>query len=321
MLTDHIRKSFGENGMALNPQSEAYLQWMAKEHVPPLSTLSPQEARVWDAKVVALLTKQTQWSGRIENWHVPTPAGEIPVRTYTPITHSSHLLLYFHGGGWVLGNLDQVEYPCRLLATRTERIVVSVDYRLAPENKFPSPVEDCFSVSKWIAENAGKIGANKEKMAVCGDSAGGNLAAVVCLMAKARHGPSIANQILIYPITDLSDKNYQDYPDEMSPALTKSDMNWFIKHYISRKEDMQNQYASPILGNELTDLPPTLFITAGYDILTKQCNAYANLLKSAAVRVNFAHYPGLVHGFFTLPGFFDDAHDAVDRIAEQLSSL
>lgn len=306
--------------MRIHPQAEALLQWMAKNHVPSLSTLSSEDARAWDARVVALLTKKSQWAGKIENMQVPGPNGDIAVRMYIP-SPNAHLLLYFHGGGWVLGNLDQVEYPCRLLATGTGRTVVSVDYRLAPENKFPSAVQDCYYVSKWMAENAENVGVLKEKMTVCGDSAGGNLAAAVCLMAKDRHEPSIASQVLIYPITDLSDPIYQDYPDELSPALTRADMNWFIGHYISRNEELHDQYASPISRTDLTGLPPALLITAEYDILTKQCNAYANRLKGAGVRVNFAHYARLVHGFFTLPDVFDDAHDAINRISKELSGI
>jgi len=310
-----------ESGMSgLHSQSEAYLEWMKKEKVPLLSGLSPEEARTWDARVAALLTKTSQWSGTIRNMRVQVPSGDLNVRVYVPNSHASRLLLYYHGGGWVLGNLDQVEYPTRLLATETDRIVVSVDYRLAPEHKFPSAVDDCYFVSKWFAENPDKIGATKEKMAVCGDSAGGNLAACVCLMAKDRHGPSIANQILIYPVTDLSDQNYKDYPDDLSPALTRADMNWFIRHYVSGSEDLWNQYASPILRDDLTELPAALIITAEYDILTKQCNAYADRLKRAGVRVKSINYPGLVHGFFTLPDVFDAAQDTATWIAKELAN-
>jgi acetyl esterase len=313
-------RQVSERGMALHPQAEAFLQCVVREQVPPVSTLSPEEARTWDAKMVALLTKRTQWAGRTESVQVPGPSGDIPVRKYIPILRTSQHLLYFHGGGWVVGNLDQVEYTCRLLATKTRRTVISVDYRLAPEYKFPAAVEDCYAVTKWVAENADGLGGKTDHLAVCGDSAGGNLAAAVSLMAADRRGPYIANQILIYPIVDLSDQNYRDYPDELSPALTKSDMNWFITHYISRNEDLQDQYASPILRHECAGLPHAFFITAEYDILTKQCNTYADRLKEAGVRVNYAHYAGLIHGFFTLPDAFDAAHDAVNRIAAELST-
>ena len=218
----------------------------------------------------------------------------------------------------MLGDLDQVDYPCRLLANKTGRIVVSVDYRLAPEYKFPAAPEDCYAVTEWVSENTHMLGGNAERLAVCGDSAGGNLAAAVSLMAKDRGASFITDQILIYPITDLSDQNYRDFPDNLSPALTKRDMVWFIKHYIARNEDLKNQYASPILRDPCTGLPTTLIITAEYDILSKQCNAYADKLKKAGVQVDSVHYTGLVHGFLTLPDVFDAAHDAVKRIAEKL---
>jgi acetyl esterase len=159
-----------------------------------------------------------------------------------------------------------------------------------------------------------------DRLAVCGGSAGGNLAAAVSLMARDRRGPHIENQILIYPVTDLSDQNFRDYPDDLSPALTRADMNWFISHYVSRNEDFQSPYASPILRQNCANLPNALFITAEYDILTRQCNAYANRLKEAGVRVNYAHYAGLIHGFFALPDAFDAAHDAMNRIANELST-
>lgn len=316
----YVARLLRERGMSLHPQAEAFLRWMAREHVPPLPTLSPEEARIWDEKVVALLTKGSQWAGRTESIQVPGPSGDVPVRIYIPVSKTLHLLVYFHGGGWVLGNLDQTDYPCRLLSTKTRRTVISVDYRLAPEHKFPAAVEDCYAVTKWVAENADRLGGKADRLAVCGDSAGGNLAAAVSLMAADRQGPYIANQILIYPVMDLSDQNYRDYPDELSPALTAGDMNWFICHYASRNEDLQNQYASPMLRHDCAGLPSALLITAEYDILTRQCNAYAGRLREAGVRVNYAHYAGLIHGFFTLPDAFDAAHDAMSRIANELTT-
>jgi len=306
--------------MALHPQAEAFLQSMAREHVPPLATLSPEEARIWDAKMVTLLTKKSQWTGRTESLRVPGPNGDITVRIYNPLSKTSQLLLYFHGGGWVLGNLDQVEYTCRLLSTKTRRTLVSVDYRLAPEHKFPAAVEDCYAVTKWVAENADRLGVKTDLLAVCGSSAGGNLAAAVSMMAMDRREPYIANQILVYPVTDVSDRNYRDYPDELSPALTRGDMNWFIRHYISREEDLQNQYAPPILRHDCAGLPSALLITAEYDILTRQCNAYADRLREAGVQVNCVHYAGLIHGFFTMPDAFDAAHDAMNQVANELST-
>jgi len=306
----------------LHPQASAYIDWTAKEHVPQLSALSPAQARIWDAKVTVLLTKGVEPVVKVEDMKVPSFGADIPIRLYTPKTRaSSVILLYFHGGGWVLGSVDQVDYPCRLLANKTQGTVVSVDYRVAPEHKFPVPLEDCYAGTKWVADNAKRLSGSGEHLIVCGDSAGGNLAAAVSLMAKDRGGPLIASQILIYPIVDLLDESYRDFPDKMSPALTKDDMIWFINHYKSRDDDLKNEYASPLRRADLTGLPSTLLITAEYDILTKQCNAYADKLRKAGVQVHSVHYPGLIHGFFTLPDMFDAAGDSMKRIAEELGSL
>jgi len=221
----------------------------------------------------------------------------------------------------VLGNVGQADYPCRLLANRTQRTVVSVGYRLAPEHKFPMPLDDCYAVTKWVAQNAESLGGCKEHLAVCGASAGGNLAAAVSLMAKDLGGPSIASQTLIYPVLDLLDDSYRDFPDNKSPALTKDDMRWFINNYKSGDDDLKNEYASTLRRGDLTGLPSAFLITAEYDILTKQCQAYADKLRKAGVQVHSAHYPGLIHGFFTLPDIFDAAEDSMRLIAAELTSL
>jgi acetyl esterase len=227
--------------------------------------------------------------------------------------------MYFHGGGWVLGNLDLVDLPCRLLANRTGRVVVSVDYRLAPEYKFPAAAEDCYAATKWVAENAEQFRGKDKAVAVCGDSAGGNLAAVVSLMARDRGVPTIRDQILIYPVTDLLDSNYKSFPDEQSPGLTRNDMQWFIDHYITKPDDAKNAYASPIVASDFSKLPRALVITAEYDILLKQCNSYSEKLRKAGVPVTSRNYEGAIHGFFTLPDAFDVSRDAVGKIAEALS--
>jgi acetyl esterase len=306
--------------MTLHPQAEAFLKRMMLEHVPTVSMLSPIEARKWDAKVTGFFTLSSEEVARVEDITVPGPGGRIPVRVYTPIGDISNLLMYFHGGGWVLGNLDLVDLPCRLLANRTGRVVVSVDYRLAPEYKFPAAVEDCYAATKWVAENADQFRGEEKSVSVCGDSAGGNLAAVVSLMARDRGVPTIGDQILIYPVTDLSDSNYKSFPDELSPGLTRSDMQWFINHYITKTDDATNPYASPIVTSDLGDLPPALVITAEYDILLKQCNSYSDRLRSAGVPTTSRNYEGAIHGFFTLPDAFDAGRDAVGKIAEALSS-
>jgi acetyl esterase len=305
--------------MALHPQAEAFLKRMMLEHVPTVSTLSPIEARMWDTKVTAFFTSTSEEVARVDNITVPGPGGPIPLRVYTPRGDVSNLLIYFHGGGWVLGNLDLVDLPCRLLANRTGRVVISVDYRLAPEDKFPAAAEDCYAATKWVAENADNFKGKEKAIAVCGDSAGGNLAAVVSLMARDRGAPRIRDQILIYPITDLSDSNYKSFPDKQSPGLTRNDMHWFIDHYITKPDDVKNVYASPIVAPDLSKLPPALMITAEYDILLKQCNSYSEKLRKAGVLTASRNYEGAIHGFFTLPDAFDAGRDAVGKIAETLS--
>jgi acetyl esterase len=315
-----LRRTYeNELVMTLHPQAVAFIERVTEEGLPPLSTLPPTEARIWDEKITALLTKGSESIDRVEDRRVLGLAGDIPIRIYSPITRATPgFLLYFHGGGWVLGNVNQVDYPCRLLANKTGRIVVSVDYHLAPEHKFPVAPEDCYAVTKWVAENAKDLGGNNERLAVCGDSAGGNLAAAVSLMARDRAGPIIEAQILIYPVVDLLDSNYQDFPYDLSPALTKDDMLWFIGHYISKQDDLNNKYASPLLSDDLEGLPRTVLITVEYDILTKQCIAYATNLTKAGVQVHSTHYPGLIHGFFTLPDMFDAAVSSMEQIAEDL---
>jgi len=305
--------------MALHPQAEAFLKRMILEHVPTVSALSPIEARRWDAKVTGFFTSTSEEVARVEDFTIPGPGGPIPVRVYTPSGDVSNLLMYFHGGGWVLGNPDLVDLPCRLLANRTGRVVVSVDYRLAPEHKFPAAAEDCYAATKWAADNVDKFRTTAATLAVCGDSAGGNLAAVVSLMARDRGAPTIGHQILIYPITDLLDSNYKSFPDEQSPGLTRSDMQWFIDHYITKPDDMKNVHASPIMASNLSKLPPTLMITAEYDILLKQCDSYSEKLRKAGVLTTSRNYEGAIHGFFTLPDAFDAGRDAVGKIAEALS--
>jgi len=306
--------------MTLDPQAEAFLKRMTAEHVPSVTMLSPVEAREWDAKVTGFFTTASEKVAKVENLAAPGPNGPIPLRVYTPIGGVSNLLVYFHGGGWVLGNLDLVDLPCRLLANKTGRVVVSVDYRLAPEYKFPAAAEDCYAATKWVAQNPGRFIGKTKAVAVCGDSAGGNLAAVVSLMARDRGSPEIEHQILIYPVIDLLDSNYESFPDEQSPGLTRNDMRWFIDHYVTRPDDGKNIYASPIVAPDLSRLPPALMVTAEYDILLKQCNAYSERLRKAGVRTTLKNYEGAIHGFFTLPDAFDVARDAVGKIAEALSN-
>lgn len=305
--------------MPLHPQAEAFLQRMAQEKAPQYSEMSPAEARIWDARINRLLNSRKEKVAEVKDLEIDL-GRKIPIRIYTPIAHTtSPPIVYFHGGGWVVGSLDQVDLPCRLLANGTRHTVVSVDYRLAPEHKFPAAPEDCYAAAKWVAENADKLGGGRRQIVVCGSSAGGNLASIVSMMANDRGVPDILTQILIYPITDLG-YEYGNVPDELSPALTGRDMQWFINHYLGKQADIQNEYASPLLRANPKGLPPAVIITAEYDILTEQCNAYSNKLKKAGVKVRSEFFKGMVHGFFTLPDMFDASSDVI-RIVSDASAL
>jgi acetyl esterase len=218
----------------------------------------------------------------------------------------------------VLGDLDYVDSICRILTNKLKCVVVSVDYRLAPEHKFPAAADDCYAATRWIADNAAKIRGDSTRIAVSGDSAGGNLAAVVALMARDKKGPNIGFQILVYPATDISKTSRND---QESSALTNEDMVWFVRNYLERASQAKHPYASPLRARTLRDLPPAHIITAEYDVLTKQCEAYAVRLTESGISVKAHHFNGQLHGFFTLPGAFDASRQAVDVIAKELSSV
>lgn len=308
----------------LDPQAKFLLDQMAAAGGPAMETLSPEEARLSaDFSAMAGIPEEV---GKVKDRRIPGPGGEIPVRIYTPEGEGPFpALVYYHGGGWVIGNLDTVEVPCRLLTNRANCVVISVDYRLAPEHKFPAAAEDAYAAVQWVVDNASSIGVDSARVAVGGDSAGGNLAAVVALMAKDKGGPSISYQMLIYPVTN---HNYdtQSYKDNAEGYfLTKSTMEWFWNHYLRIEEDGKNPYASPLLAEDVSGLPPALVITGGFDPLRDEGEAYAEKLKAAGVAVEATRYEGMIHGFFWLPGMLlqgDKAiHQAANALREAFSSV
>ena len=259
---------------------------------------------------------------KVESRRIPGPAGEIPVRIYTPQGSGPFpVLVYFHGGGWVIGSLDTHDGVCRHLAKRAGAVVVSVDYRLAPEHKFPAAPEDCYAATLWVAENAAAIGVDARRLTIGGDSAGGNLAAAVSLMARDRKKPAIAFQMLIYPVTDHSYEtgSYRDNADGY--LLTKDSMVWFWDHYLRTAGDGAEPYASPLRAQDLKGLPPAMVVTTEFDPLRDEGEAYANRLKQAGVPVKLKRYDGLIHGFFMMTGFFPQALQAVDEAAAEISAL
>ena len=256
---------------------------------------------------------------RTEDVSIPGPNGEIPVRIYTPEGHRPHpLLVYFHGGGWVIGNLETHDGTCRALCRGTAAIVISVDYRLAPEHKFPSAPEDCYTATLWSAEVASSLGGDPNRIAVAGDSAGGNLATVTALMIRERGGPSLCHQLLIYPVTDhnFATRSYQENSEGY--YLTRELMEWFWDKYLPNKDAGSNELASPLRAADLSRLPTATIITAELDPLRDEGELYAKRLEEAGVGTRLTRYDGLFHGFFGMGAAIDNAQNAMNEAVSAL---
>jgi acetyl esterase len=244
---------------------------------------------------------------------------DVPVRIYTPAGGGPFpALAWYHGGGWVVGNLETADPTARHLAVETGCVVVSVDYRLAPEAKFPAAADDCYAATKWIADNASEINVDLSRIAVGGDSAGGNLAASVSLMARDRGGPSIVFQALIYPVTerDFSTASYRENADGY--LLTLDAMKWYWDHYLKSDADSSDPYAAPAAAKDLRGLPPALVITAAFDPLRDEGEAYARRLQGAGVPTACSRYDGMIHGFYGMSAVIDKGKQAISETAAAL---
>jgi len=258
----------------------------------------------------------------IENLQIPGPLGEIPIRIYTPDAPAPRpALVYLHGGGWVVCDLDTHDVVCSAMARRAGAVVVAVDYRLAPEHKFPAAVIDSYAATAWVSSNAEKLGIDPKRLSVGGDSAGGNLAAVVALKSRDEDGPAIALQVMVYPVTDLSSfdtPSYREFGEDH--YLTRSEMEWFRGHYLRNMEDARDPHASPLLALDLSELPPALIITAECDPLRDEGQAYAKRLEYDGVPVAYTCYAGMIHPFFSLSGAIPQAFDAIQQVANAVAN-
>jgi acetyl esterase len=230
-------------------------------------------------------------------------------------------LVFFHGGGWVIGDLDSHDVVCRKLADQGQLIVISVDYRLAPEHKFPAAVDDAIAATKWIAGNARQLGIDAARLVVGGDSAGGNLAAVVAISARDGNGPAIAGQVLIYPATDFAMTHPSHREPETSILLTHSVIGWFRDQYLNGAADIGDWRASPARAKTFARLPPAYVLTAGADPLRDEGDEYAGRLKQAGVAVTYRTFPGQFHGFFTMGKLLQQANVAASEIGAWLKTL
>jgi acetyl esterase len=258
--------------------------------------------------------------GSIEDRTLPGPAGEISVRVYRPTggVGPPPIVAYFHGGGWVLGTLDTHEDVCRTLVNRSGVLLVSVGYRRAPEHRFPVPLEDCVAAVRWCALRGAEIGGDGGRVAVAGDSAGGNLAAAVALRLRDEGGPPLAIQVLIYPVTNFGfdTESYREYAEGF--GLTRGLMRYFWKSYLANATDGRQAYASPLQAANLSDLPPALILTAQYDVLRDEGEAYAARLAQAGVRVRCTRYQDMNHGFIQLAGLCEPALHGLEEVADAL---
>jgi acetyl esterase len=255
----------------------------------------------------------------VKDLEVPGPAGQVPVRVYRPSEQPDlPVLVYFHGGGWAICSIETHDVTCRELANGAGCVVVSVGYRLAPEHRFPAAPEDCYAALGWAARHAASLGGDPGRIAVGGDSAGGNLAAVVALLARERGGPRLRHQLLVYPVTDHAFDTSSYRENAEGPLLTQEMMRGFWDLYLAREEDGRHPHASPLRAQDLSGLPPAHVITAEYDPLRDEGEAYARRLAAAGVPVVQRRYDGMIHGFFGFTAMIDRAGEAVAEAAREL---
>ena len=307
--------------MPLDPQVKAYLENTASLGVRPYSELPVEEARRVMEEGAGPLFGPVDAVGAVVDRAVPGPAGPVRVRVYEPpgAARPRPLLVYFHGGGWVIGGLDTHDGVCRTLATRTPCVVMAVDYRLAPEHRFPAAVEDAWAATAWAAEHAASLGADPARVAVGGDSAGGNLAAVVALRARD-WGLPLALQLLVYPVMDhrFDRPSYREFASGY--GMSREDMLWYWGHYLGADGDGAHLEASPVRAADLAGVAPALVITAEYDVLRDEGEDYVSRLHDAGVSVTLSRYEGLIHGFFRMPGTIARANEALDEAAAALAA-
>jgi acetyl esterase len=305
----------------LDPQARAVMQYLAGLGLPPIDQISPAEARRQYREVRATLRPPVPHLPDVRDLKADGKGGPIPLRVYRPAEGVLPAFVFFHGGGWVVGDLDTHDVVCRQIARDAGAVVIAVDYRLAPEHPFPAASDDAWSATTWIAARADELGIDAARIAVGGDSAGGGLAAVVALMARDSRKLRLAFQVLVYPVVDLRAESvsYSKYPEGY--LLTRAAMQWYIAQYAPTPRAINDWHASPLLAPWVHGVAPALVITAELDPLVDEGEAYARRLRGARVPVDYHVVPGMVHGFLTMGGKVDAANRAIEVIASALRRI
>ena len=305
--------------MPLDPQVAVLREARLADGFTPLYEQTIDDARAADLADIQASSGTPEAVHEVRDTQVPGPAGAIPVRVYRPAAEGAlPTLVYFFGGGWVLGSVETSDAICRRLANAVPCQVITVGYRLAPESPFPAAVHDCHAAVRWIVANAAELGADPERIVVGGDSAGGNLAAVTAQQCAAE-GIRLAGQVLVYPNT-LYGATTDSMRDNDDPALfNQRSVAWYWRHYLTSPDEGQDPRVSPLLADDLTGLPPALVITAEYDPLRDEGEQYAARLRESGVPVLQTRYDGMVHGFFAMAGVLDGGRRAMHQVSDWLA--
>ncbi len=292
-------------------------------NIPDLSEMTVDQARMSVLKLQTILNLPPSIEiAKVIDIDLSGPNGTFPIRIYSPQTQTRlPAMLFFHGGGYFRGNIDQSDHFCRLFTRETNCIVISVGYHLAPEFKFPAALEDGYVALNWMVEHADDYQIDTDKIIISGESSGANLATVISLMARDRGGPKIFYQLLIHPPVDSDIENKLDIPEDKQYLISKSAMKWIENVYLNGPEDLQNPYLAPLKAESLANLPNAHVVTVEFDPLTEEALQYIERLKSSGVSVTHAHYSGLIHGFGMLYGMVDRATKAIEEIINHMKKI
>lgn len=301
----------GYTGGELDPRARQFLTAIAAAGLPPLSELTPTLAR--ERNIVKSFSLDTVPVASIRDMEIDGPFGEIPIRIYTPEGEGPFsTLIYFHGGGWVVGKLDDFDAVCSILCRDSGYLVVSVDYQLSPEARFPVAVEEGYAVLEWLAAEADAMDIDPMRIAVGGDSAGGNMATVIAMMSRDRNGPRVHFQLLICPATNLAESDTLSYRQFGSGIWVPEElMQWYTNNYLENQEDIRSPYVSPLLASDFTDLPQAYIVIAEFDILRDEAESYGKRLQEAGIRVDMKVYPGQIHDFVLFGKVMPKAEEAL----------